>query len=62
MEKLTINGAGVYIFKNERLRELSDITTAAILAKRYAQSETERDRLERILRRAEAERSLLLGI
>ena len=62
MEKLTINGAGIYIFKRERLRELSDITAAAILAKRYARSETERDRLERIISRAQAERSLLLGI
>lgn len=62
MEKLTNTGAGIYLFKRERLRELSDITTAAILAKRYAQSETERDRLERIISRAQAERALLLGI
>lgn len=62
MEKLTNSGAGIYIFKRERLRELSDITTAAILAKRYARSATERDRLERIISRAQAARSLLLGI
>lgn len=51
-----------FIFKNERIHELNEIITAAILAKRHAQSETERDRLNRILNRANTERAALMSL
>lgn len=59
MERQTAHG---FIFRRERIHELNEIITAAILAKRHAQSETERDRLNRILNRANTERAALMSL
>lgn len=59
MERQTAHG---FIFRRERIHELNEIITAAILAKRHAQSETERERLNRILNRANTERAALMSL
>ena len=48
--------------KAERLRELSDTITAAIIARRHAESEEQREKLNEILTRAYDEKYLLLGL
>lgn len=59
MERQKAHG---FIFRRERIHELNEIITAAILAKRHAQSETERERLNRILNRANTERAALMSL
>lgn len=48
--------------KAERLRELSDTITAAIIARRHAESEEQREKLNEILTRAYNEKYLLLSL
>lgn len=59
MERMERQKAYGFIFRRERIHELNEIITAAILAKRHAQSETERERLNRIINRASTERAAL---
>lgn len=51
-----------FMFRDERLRELSDTITAAIIARRHAESEEQREKLNEILTRAYDEKYLLLGL
>lgn len=62
MERMERQKAYGFIFRRERIHELNEIITAAILAKRHAQSETERERLNRILNRANTERAALMSL
>lgn len=51
-----------FIFRDERLRELSDTITAAIIARRHAENDEQREKLNEILTRAYDEKYLLLGL
>ena len=51
-----------FIFRDERLRELSDTITAAIIARRHAESDEQREKLNEILTRAYDEKYLLLSL
>ena len=59
MQRLT---GGVYLTNAERLKELADTITAAIIARRHAESDEQREKLNEILTRAYDEKYLLLGI
>lgn len=48
--------------KSERLRELSDTITAAIIARRHAENDEQREKLNEILTRAYDEKYLLLSL
>ena len=51
-----------FIFRDERLKELADTITAAIIARRHAESDEQREKLNEILTRAYDEKYLLLGL
>ena len=48
--------------KEERLRELSDTITAAIIARRHAENDEQSEKLNEILTRAYDEKYLLLSL
>lgn len=51
-----------YTTKAERLRELGDTIAAAIIARRHAENDEQREKLNEILTRAYDEKYLLLGL
>lgn len=46
----------------ERLKEISDTITAATIARRYAATDWEREKINEIIERASAEKYRILGI
>ena len=48
--------------KADRLRELSDTITAATIARRYAATDWEREKINEVIERASAEKYLILEI
>ena len=59
MQRMT---GGAYLTNAERLKEIADTITAATIARRYATTDWEREKLNEILTRAYDEKYLLLGL
>jgi len=61
-DKTNKKSAGTFPAATQRLRELSDTITAAIIARRHAENDEQREKLNEILTRAYDEKYLLLGL
>lgn len=59
MQRMT---GGAYMTNAERLKELADTITAATIARRYAATDWEREKINEIIERASAEKYRILGI
>ena len=55
-----VQGASVTV--SERLKELADTIAAATIARRYAATDWEREKINEIIERASAEKYRILGI
>lgn len=59
MQRMT---GGAYMTNAERLKEIADTITAATIARRYAATDWEREKINEIIERASAEKYLILEI
>ena len=59
MQRMT---GGAYLTNAERLKEIADTITAATIARRYAATDWEREKINEIIERASAEKYRILEI
>ena len=59
MQRMT---GGAYLTNAERLKEIADTITAATIARRYAATDWEREKINESIERASAEKYRILGI